>query len=108
MDEKEHAEASKRGDLHQALSNLVKEHGIGEVAWMLDVIQNDIAEAEGWSAKMLEITDGDESSQCSLAEFLEANVEDLHVCIEAIKLQPGQSVTLGGGAAPEVTIRLIS
>lgn len=41
MNEEEHDEASKRGDLHSDLCALVDKHGLEEVLWMIGVIKED-------------------------------------------------------------------
>lgn len=53
----------------------------------------------------IRMTDGDgmeprEFVDSTLEEFLAANEEDAETCAIVSALKPGESVTLGGGAAP--------
>lgn len=52
------------------------------------------------------ICDGPDTVRCSLADFESANAECMDPAeIERVRaLRPGETIPMGGGAAPEVTI----
>lgn len=52
--------------------------------------------------------DTGEELTCSLACFVDANAEDLGACSDVRALAVGESIQLGGGAAPVVTVRRLS
>lgn len=68
---------------------------------MATLLITDLALGEGDSFERVR----GETQECSLVEFLAANHEDEETCAAVRALQPGESIEIGGGAAPLVEVR---
>jgi hypothetical protein len=62
---------------------------------------------EYWPGHLLVTPEGERPFKTTLASFLRDNAEDEWVKEEVLKLRPGQSVQLGGGAQPGFVVKRV-
>jgi hypothetical protein len=98
------------GQERALLRRKVVEAGGHRMPWRLcaEIVDRFSARVAQQSVSLRVEPDGEDPFECPLDEFLKDNADDPELCTEIKGLQPGQSVEVGGGAAPQCKVTRVA